>query len=61
MELGLFDLAKLISVAKDRVELQIMRTPTGPKRDLLTHANIHLMAAEESLRQAEATRQGARS
>ena len=33
------------------VENLIMATPTGPKREKLTEANIHLMAAQSAIRE----------
>lgn len=34
------------------LEAHINRTPTGDKRNKLTHANIHLMGAMQAIRKA---------
>lgn len=37
--------------AKSRLEYLIMATPTGPIREKLTEANLHLMDAERQFRE----------
>ena len=43
---------RAVEHAKNEVEYAILREPTGPRRNSLTDANIHLMAAMEDLRTA---------
>lgn len=37
---------------QNRVEHLILATPTGPVRELLTEANIHMLAALDKLKEA---------
>ncbi len=50
------DYAKLIhdemALTMNCLDKQILATPTGSKRELLTEANIHFMAAQDALRKA---------
>lgn len=38
-------ISKDIQVSQTLIEMEILRTPTGPDREKLTGVNIHLMAA----------------
>ncbi len=40
-----------VSPAQEAVELLILSVPTGPERETLTDLNIHLMAAQEIMRE----------
>jgi hypothetical protein len=40
---------RALVVVKQELDLEILRTPTGPWRDLLTEANIYLNEAETKM------------
>lgn len=42
-------IVRQIKAAQGELELEILRQPTGYVRNILTEANIHLLAAEEKL------------
>lgn len=41
--------------AQNKIARAILETPTGPKRELLTEANIHAMLALQKLEEAART------
>lgn len=47
------DLRAMHQATRRLLEALINATPTGPRRNALTEANIHLMSAEHKLREAE--------
>lgn len=46
-------LLRRLELELDQLELLISSTPTGPKRNRLTEANIHLHAARDAMRRAD--------
>ena len=48
----LAEVAEIVETARVRAEFAIGATPTGPARNHLTEANIHLMQAEAAMAKA---------